>query len=790
MSDVLNGLVSGEALKSASVLRAKQADEKTVSAGSPDSLALKVQAEETDGWKVIKKNKRSVRVSRDKPMDRQLEDDVWTLLYRMGFQELNSDRNFSIALSEKAPARQIDIFARDEDTVFVVECTHSRDNGPKSIKSLIDKIGAMREDIIKAVHTHYGREPKLKVKFVIATRNMDWRAADEIRARDAKIGIITEADLHYFNKLTDILKTAARFQFLGRYLRGEGVDGLRSKVPATRGRVGKTTFYNFLISPHDLLRIAYISHKGKTSDDDLETYQRMVKPARLAEIGKYIDQGGVFPTNIVVNAKVDNMAFDVKETFGDTATGTLTLPAKYGSAWIIDGQHRLYGYAYARRDAKDDKSVVSVLAYENLPTSAEIQMFVDINTRQVKVSRNLVNEIVSGLDIEDDDAKRKLDAMCARVALRLDALKHSPVRDRILTVAQDKTNVRCLTLTSLADGIGENSFLGVATKASKGGSLQTIHPGPFGEPTITSTLMLEKCADVLSRYFALFAEALPDHWSLGDAKGGYLCTNLGLRALMKLLKRLIIFAERDGTRFVSLESSEIIEKIGPLIQPILKYFKSADPSDIARFRNRGSSLASVDQNCLQLMAIIYESNPKFDVAEVKEYLENQDAEGTRRAKEMIDEINRILFADVLNRLKDKYGTAKDAWWMEGVPKNIRNECDKNFNEDNGTHDRWQYLYLVNYADIVIQPNNWEAFKDYYNFYGKGPKADLVRWIGKVSKARQVTHHAEKGPLSKDQVAFVARVHELVKTHIEGDVPIDPKGRYLSDEPVSKSILAD
>ena len=70
---------------------------------------------------------------------------------------------------------------------------------------------------------------------------------------------------------------------------GTIIEGLRTSLPATRGRVGDKTFYSFLISPHDLLRIAYISHKGRTSNDDLETYQRMVKPARLKSIGAFID---------------------------------------------------------------------------------------------------------------------------------------------------------------------------------------------------------------------------------------------------------------------------------------------------------------------------------------------------------------------------------------------------------------------------------------------------------------------------------------------------------------------
>jgi DNA sulfur modification protein DndB len=267
------------------------------------------------------------------------------------------------------------------------------------------------------------------------------READRTRARNSQIPIITDDDLSYFNRLTDILKTAARYQFLGRYFEGEKVEGLRLEVPATQGHVGKKVFYNFLISPHDLLRIAYISHMAKSSNDDLDSYQRMVKPTRLNSIGHYIDEGGTFPTNIVVNFKRENMKFDRKESFGNTSTGRLTLPGQYGSAWVIDGQHRLYGYAYASRAPEDDKSVVSVLAYENLPVRDEIELFVDINTKQVKVSRNLVNEIVSSLNVDDPDPKK-----------RLDAHPSSPVKGRILTVAQDRSRTRCLTLTSLHTG--------------------------------------------------------------------------------------------------------------------------------------------------------------------------------------------------------------------------------------------------------------------------------------------------------------------------------------------------
>jgi DNA sulfur modification protein DndB len=780
MPQVLTGLLSGDALKPVYSAKSKPFDEKTVSASNKETLQLKIAGEEADGWQVVRKNLRSVRLSRDKPADRKLEDDVWCLLYRMGFRELNFDRNFAIQVGPNTPARQLDVFAKDNESVFIVECTHSRDGGAKSVKALLDKIAAIREDVIKAVHTHYGRTKKLKVKFAIATRNMDWREADRTRAANSRISIITEDDLSYFNKLTNILKTAARFQFLGRYFEGEKVEGLRLKVPATQGRVGRRTFYNFLISPHDLLRICYVSHMEKASNDDLDSYQRMVKPSRLNAIGRFIDEGGTFPTNIVVNFKLDDLQFDRREAFEDTSFGTLSLPGQYGSAWVIDGQHRLYGYAHASRAPEDDKSVVSVLAYENLPVRDEIEMFVDINTQQVKVSRNLVNEIVSSLNIDDPDPKKKLDALCARVALRLDSLARSPLRGRILTVAQDKSHFRCLTLTSLADGIAENNLLGSFHKGAKG-SPGMILAGPLAEPSVDAKLTMNKAAETLALYFALFEAGLGTQWALGDDKGGYICTNLGLRALTQLLRRLIAFVEKtDDVRAPALDAEDIVGRVERYVRPLIAYFASAETADIMRFRNRGSSLQSVDQNCLQMMAIIHESTPKFDVAEVKAYIESQDAEGTKQAREMIDNINRILFNDVIETLKDKHGEVGIAWWLKGVPKNVRNECDKQFNESDGERDRWQYLYLINYSEIVQYEDNWDMFKDYYNFYGKGKKADLVRWILKVNKARQITHHAEKGPLSRDQVHFVRRVHELVARHIGERIPVSPNHRYLPE----------
>jgi DGQHR domain-containing protein len=759
MASFTDGLVTGEVAKKINVARAKSVDEKSVTGVKKEALDAKVQGEELDGWSVIKRNKSSVRMSKPKPHDRQLEDDVWSLLYKLGFKELNADRNFTIKLGENAPGRQIDIFAKDDETVFIVECTHAQEQGAKSIKGLIDKINGLRQDVVMAIHAHYGKEPKLKVKWAIATRNVDWRKADKDRAAESKIAIITEQEIAYYTKLTDYIKEAARYQFLARYLKGEGVDGLSIDVPATRGRMGGITFYNFLMSPLDLLKIAYISHKA-TSTNDLETYQRMVKPSRLKKIAAYIDDGGQFPTNIVINFKTKSpIRFKKSETFENSSFGTITLPGQYGAAWIIDGQHRLYGYAFSERC---NAHVIPVLAYENLPADKEMRLFVDINCEQVKVSRSLLHEIYSNLNHGSEDPAKQLEAQYARVALRLDELSFSPIRDRVLTVSKDKDNHRCLTLTSLADGIKENRFLGTVTQQSP--NMPMIHPGPLTDLSGDWDVTTEKAADVLAGYFSFFAKGVPGNWETGDAKGGFLCTNNGLRALLRLLKELVGFIEaQDELKAFTLDAEDLIDRLAPLVAPLVEFFQNADQSEIQNFRSR-QALDGVKKNCLGMMGIIAEAKPEFTSKELEEYLNSRDKEGTKVAREMIDKVNLLLFHDVLQQLKEHYGEVKDAWWWKGIPQATREKCDAQVNRDNGVKDRWQYLSLADYQTII--PNNWELFDKRYDFGDKGKKADKVSWIGRLNRIRQTTHHPEKGLISKDDVDYVKTIYAHVMEKIQ------------------------
>ena len=222
----LGPIVSGDEITTELRRRKSKYVYKTVSGSSKKLIAEKVKLEEADGWRTVRKNAKSTRMAKAKPLDEQLEDEVWSILAQMGFKEMSKGRQFTIAVEDGLPRRQIDVFAKDDETVIIVECTRRETRGRKSMDQLIQKIRAIRENLRRSVLKAYGKQAKLKVKYVIATKNISWRAVDLAKCKEAQIAVITDGELDYYVALVQHLKHAARYQFLGHMFEGQKIDGL------------------------------------------------------------------------------------------------------------------------------------------------------------------------------------------------------------------------------------------------------------------------------------------------------------------------------------------------------------------------------------------------------------------------------------------------------------------------------------------------------------------------------------------------------------------------------------
>lgn len=752
-------LLEPDEIKSQLRLRAKKDYEKTVKGSTLEIAKEKAKIEYKEGWNFIKENIKSIRVSKPKPLSEQLEDQLWCILAKMGFKEMSRGRDFTISVGKGITPRQIDVFAKDTETALCIECTACEMPKKKTMVKLIEKIESIKSKVANSINKHYGKDPKLKIRWVIATKNVEWGDADLEKANAAKICVLRDHEIDYYAKLTNHLKSAAKYQFLAHLFQNESINGLEISVPATRGKMGGVYFYNFLIKPSDLLKIVYVSHKASRDVGALETYQRMLVPNRLKNIAEYIDNGGMFPTNIVINIKSKkNLRFDKKERIGNSSFGTLYLPDNYASAWVIDGQHRIYGYAHSKRfiDSKSDTATLPVLAYENLPSSEEAQLFVDINCEQVKVSKNLLNEIYATLKWDSDDFEERNYALRSRVVMSLDSKKVSPFYGRIITTGRDRTHYRCLTLTSFNDGLKENKFLGQL----KGSA---VRPGPFSYKDVDDLENTrKKTVDILINYFSSFSEKIKDHWELGDDKGGFLCTNNGVRALLRVLREILTYiSKKESIDLDMKDPSEISPKIRELIEPVISYFSSAPQDAIKTFRSR-TALKGVRQNSLNMMQFINKKFPDFKdftSVELKEYLETIDEVGTKDARLLIDDIQKKLFNTVVERLKLEYPEDDNDWWYNGIPDKVRKSCSTKQEEEKGVKNREQYLVLIDYHSIAH--SNWSIFQQYFSFSKDGGKDKQLNWLKELNQIRNITHHAEKWPANKEQVAKVREIYKKV-----------------------------
>lgn len=174
--------------------RRKVFDERSV---SPDALA----EYESQGWQVDRQLKRLTRVKKEKALDERLENRFWMLLVKMGYPEVSDGRNFTVCIERRGAEplqKQIDVFAKDDETVIIAECKASAKLTRRSLQKDIEEFANLKGPISNAIRKHYGPDRKLKLIWLFVTENIIWSNPDKHRALGEHIHVITERELRYY----------------------------------------------------------------------------------------------------------------------------------------------------------------------------------------------------------------------------------------------------------------------------------------------------------------------------------------------------------------------------------------------------------------------------------------------------------------------------------------------------------------------------------------------------------------------------------------------------------------
>jgi DGQHR domain-containing protein len=717
-----------------------------------------------EGWeKTGYKSKKFFRLRKLKDIGPGFEDEVWCIFKRMGFNEMNKDDNFSIPRFASI-TKQIDVFAKDEQCVCVIECKAAdKLHTKRSLDKDIDQLAAIRHDIERSIFSHYRSQKKfkkIKTVWIIATKNIDIGKNDIERANKARMKILTYSDIEYYTALTTHFGKSSKYQFLADMFPGIDIPDLIEPLPAIKGNMGKEVFYSFVIEPEKLLKIAYIAHRAKTNEESIHTYQRMAKKSRLKKISEYIhEKNGIFPTSIVINIQTDRpLRFDPSaKTSGKNAVlGTLYIPNKYKTAWIIDGQHRLFAYS----DLEESKNAtLPVIAFENLEADTQAQLFVDINGEQVRVPKNLLINLWATLHWDSDNPNERIKALTSRLVNELNESVNSPLRDRILNIGGRRTKTRNITLTALADEIRKRQLLGyVHSRKAK-----NITPGPLYMDDLDSTLL--RARDIISGYFNNYLnnnENLRKQWEIGGGEGGYICTNSGLIALLRILYAILDHLEHvDHMDIKGMKTNELLKKIWKYQDPVCIHLGSASPKVIQNFRNQHGEGGF--RACS--FALLWEVNKKFhnfNPSGLQQYIQSQDTANNPRAYDIIAEIEKLIMDYVISILKEKHGDDITQWWHEGIPKSVRDPAWEKSTSVGEYHYPEKYLNFIDWWKIIYQ--NFDLFEKEFTIDAKrhDSKKKKLGWFVEVNDIRNIVSHPPRGGVSDAQLEYLIRIRgELV-----------------------------
>ncbi len=752
-------LISESALKKQLALRIKPFTFESIKHSLKDIYV-------NDGWTIEKEFKTSIRVCKKKSVDLSFEDEVWCTLAQLGFTKLNSNRKFKISYSEnEIITQQVDVFAADDEAILVVECK-ATEGEPKrgNFKEAIEAIGGKKEGIIKAIRKAFP-DSKHKIKFIFATKNYFLSEPDKERLINFGIEHFDEEAIQYYRELTKHLGISARFQLLGNLFQGLSIPELENKIPAIQGKMGGHTYYSFSIEPEKLLKIGYVLHRNKANKKLMPTYQRLIKKNRLKSVQEFVDEGGFFPNSIIININSDKgVRFERANTQVEDAisrVGVLYLPKTYRSAFIIDGQHRLYGYANSEYK---NKNTIPVVAFVNLDRNQQIKLFMQINENQKAVPKNLRNTLNADLLWDSEDIGDQIKALKLYIATDLGEDLDSPLFDRIIIGENAKTDRRGITMDTIKLGLDRSNFFGSFSKSS------IKEDGTFwkGDSEATYNILMP----YLKECFDYVKEHLPDEWNKSYQEG-FLVINAGVEALIRIFNDIANhLVNKNVVNPKSDKIDIVIEEAKFYLDPLIKYLKSISVDEkLILKKSYGTGQRAKYWRILQ--KAIHQNRKDFSPSGLEDFVKGEAKQFNTESFRMIRDIEIFLKTDFKDRLKKHYG---EAWFKKGVPQTVYEDAGRLAMLKNREVEKeeevepWDCLNMIDYRKVAIYGANWkDVFERHYTRPGEekiqGGKEEKTKWMQKLERIRNQNFHSYS--VKEEEYDFLESLHNwLINNNIQ------------------------
>ncbi|HSX35946.1 MAG TPA: DGQHR domain-containing protein [Patescibacteria group bacterium] len=743
---MISRLVSGKDINRELALRRQIYLYESVNLNKPQLIAEMI----SEGWEQEREYKTTAKLRRLKSLDVQCEDRVWTLFALMGFKVMNKDRNFHIPYNLKENlTQQIDVFAKDDETILIVECKSAEKLKQGDFKKDLEATAGQMEGLQKSIRALFPDE-NLKFKYILATKNFWLGDHDKERLKNINGDHLDEDAVDYYLNLYKHLGTAARYQLLGSLFHGQDIKGMDNKIPAIRGKMGNHEYYSFSIEPEKLLKISYVLHRSKVNSELMPTYQRLIKKQRIAKVLEFIDEkAGYFANSIVISLDTDGkeLQFDRANTQVSTTLttiGVLHLPKKYRSAFIIDGQHRLYGYSNSKYK---NTNAIPVVAFLDLDRSEQVKLFMEINENQKAVPKNLRTTLNADLLWSSDSFIDQHKALCSRIALYLGESKKSPLYS-LISIGEDK---KIITTDAITRALSDSGFLGKVSK-TKIETLGTFYKGDL-------KAAYNNLSDYIICCLGYIKESLDIMWFEPNT---LITINKGIYSLISILSDVIDHLLREGLIDSATSPKEMFDESKRFLNPIIDFYKTIDEKTSEDLRGRYGQSGDVAY-WRRLQKEVREAIPRFTPPGLDEYEKKESKEYNEEAYSTIRDIEQRLNSRFKELLFENFG---EGWFEEGVPPQIQDDAvklaqQKKREKHTDVHP-WECINVIDYRTIALR--NWQSiFADVVTLPDEkslsGGKDAKTQWLNKVGKIRNQNMHSYY--VTKDELEFLKSIRDYI-----------------------------
>lgn len=194
---------------------------------------------------------------------------------------------------------------------------------------------------------------------------------------------------------------------------------------------GEQKFYT-LTMPIDV--IARCCSPNPRAQDPEEGFQRTLNESRASSIAEYVRSGGVIPSSVILSAQ------EVSGIKYISRSKTIGFKIDPSSFLIIDGQHRVYGFKKLVESGFVEKLRIPVVIFADLTPVQEARIFIDVNTLQQPVPRELLLDIKKLAETENSE-EMLLDVLFTLFEEEVDSYLH----DKLSRIEKKRNKISKVT---------------------------------------------------------------------------------------------------------------------------------------------------------------------------------------------------------------------------------------------------------------------------------------------------------------------------------------------------------